>query len=237
MWCDPKSKCATTSVVLLLALGVSVAAICGTTQGAEKKPASADRQIQSLKNLQKIGLALIGYMAVNKGYPSAVMYGPDGKTPHSWRVAVLPYLDQADLYKQYKFDEPWDSENNKKVLAQMPPVFRDPNDPADSTNSSYFVFTGPETLFPDRERSDLPDIKDGIDSTLLVIEAKRDIPWTKPEDIPYAADKPVPKLGGHHRDVFMAVFCTGMVKPISTRLDEKKLRALITKAGGESIEP
>ena len=44
------------------------------------------------------------------------------KNAHSWRVELLPYLDQNDLYGQYRMNEPWDSENNKKVLEQMPAV-------------------------------------------------------------------------------------------------------------------
>ena len=57
-------------------------------------------------------------------FPPAVVVGPDSKTPHSWRVELLPFLDQDALFKEYRLNEPWDSEANKKVLAQSPAVFR-----------------------------------------------------------------------------------------------------------------
>ena len=58
-----------------------------------------------------------------------------GKVPHSWRVAILPYIEQADLYRQYRFDEPWDSDANKMVLAKMPAIYPHPLDDPKSTNA------------------------------------------------------------------------------------------------------
>ena len=40
------------------------------------------------------------------------------------------------------------------------------------------------------------DITDGTSNTLMIVEAKRNIPWTKPEDLSFDPDKPVPELGG-----------------------------------------
>ncbi|HEY2837871.1 MAG TPA: M56 family metallopeptidase, partial [Pirellulales bacterium] len=108
----------------------------------------AARRAQSVNNLKMLSLAMHIYAASHsQSLPPAVLFGPDGKTPHSWRVALLPYLEQNALYKEYKLDEPWDSENNKKVLAKMPAVFRCPEDNPNSTNSSYFAVVGPKTLF------------------------------------------------------------------------------------------
>jgi hypothetical protein len=195
---------------------------------------NAARRTQSFNNLKQIALAMHNYHDVNGSFPPAVLYGPDGKTPYSWRVALLPYLDQP-LFQQYKFNEPWDSANNKQVLAKMPAVFRDPNDPADSTYSSYYGLTGPVTIFYGKEGVKINAILDGTSNTLMIVEAKREIPWTKPEDIPYDKDKPLPKLGGRYAEGFVAAFCDGSVRFISQNIDQTVLRALITRDGNEVI--
>jgi beta-lactamase regulating signal transducer with metallopeptidase domain len=166
------------------------------------------------------------------------IYRKDGEEhrseyPHSWRVAILPYMEQMALYEQYQFDEPWDSEANLKVLAQMPGVFRSPHDEPSSTNTSYFVFTGPETLFAGEEGTQLREVRDGTARTLMLVETKQPVPWTKPEDIPYAAGQPVPKLGGWVPGEFLAAIADGSVLPVAADIDEATLRAWITKAGGE----
>lgn len=195
----------------------------------------AARRAQATNNLKQLALAMHNYADVNRSFPPAVLYGPDGKTPYSWRVALLPYLEQAPLYQQYKFDEPWDSANNKLVLAKMPAVFRDPNDPADSTFSSYYGLTGPATIFFGKEGAKFVQITDGTSNTLMFVEAKREIPWTKPEDIPYDKEKPLPKLGGHYPDGFIAAFCDGSVRFMTQNFSQTVLRAMMTRDGGEVV--
>ena len=89
----------------------------------------AERSV-STNNLKQIALAMHNYESTYGHFPAAVVMGPDGKTPHSWRVEILPYLEQNELFKAYKMDEPWDSPNNKKVLEKMPNVFQCESEPA-----------------------------------------------------------------------------------------------------------
>jgi hypothetical protein len=177
------------------------------------------------------------YEAMHRRLPPAVLVCPDGKTPYSWRVELLPSLGYETLYKQYRFDQPWDSPDNRKVLDQIPAIYRHPADEGHSKSASYFVLTGPDTVFPDGQGTAFADIKDGVSATLLVVEAKRDIPWTKPEDIPYAADQPVPELGGWIPNFPNVAYCDGRALPMKMDgVNEEMLRAMITKAGGEIIE-
>ena len=82
-------------------------------------------------------------------FPTPVLFGgTTGKVPYSWRVAILPYLEQNPLYQQYNFNEPWDGPNNRKLLHKMPAVLSYPGvdgSPISGTNSAYFVFTGKGT--------------------------------------------------------------------------------------------
>jgi beta-lactamase regulating signal transducer with metallopeptidase domain len=198
---------------------------------------SAAHQSQANNNMRQIMLALNIYHDVYGHLPPPVVIGPDGKTPHSWRVAILPYIEGKPLYDQYKFEEPWDSETNKKVLAQMPATFRDPTVDPNSDTTSYFALVGPTTAWGDKDSkgTKIQDITDGTSITIAVVEAKRSIPWTKPEDIDYDPAKPLPKLGGWHAGGFLASLCDGSVHFLADTLAEEKLRALITKAGGELV--
>ncbi len=216
--------------------GKEGAALLGIVVPAVQAAREAAHRTQARNNLKQIVLAMHNYADVNNGaFPPAVLYGPDGKTPYSWRVALLPYLNALPLYEQYKFDEPWDSPNNKKILARMPAVLRDPGAAAGTTDSSYFALVGPTTVFSGKEGTRFTQILDGTSNTLLVVEAKRAIPWTKPVDIPYDADKPLPKLGGFYKEGFNAALADGSVRFISQMIDEKVLRALITREGGEVL--
>ena len=112
----------------------------------------------------------------------------------------------------------------------MPTAYRCPKANVDSTHSSYFVLTGATTVLSGSEGTSKQDITDGTDGTLLVVEAVREIPWTKPEDIPYDPTEPLPKLGGRHRGGSYASFASGSVRWIGDNMSETDLRALCTKA-------
>lgn len=211
--------------------GKTLAALLPPVEAARE----AARRAQSMNNMKQIALALHNYHDKNGKFPSAIVMGPDGKTPHSWRVEILPYLEAINSYQQYKLDEPWDSEINRKVLTQMPPQFRDPNDDPKSTSASYFAVTGDTTAFSGKDGNKIQAFRDGTSNTIMVVEAKRDVPWTKPEDVVYDPAKPLPALGGHHKEGFLAGFADGSVRLISKSVDEKVLRALFTKAGGEVV--
>ena len=199
----------------------------------------ASKRMICVNHQKQIGLAMHNYHAAFDCFPPAVLYGPDGKTPHSWRVAILPYLEEAGLYSQYKMDEPWDGPNNKKLIDKMPAMFSCPDcDPASlrSGYTSYFVLAGPETMFPARkEGTKIQEVTDGTSHTILVVEAKREIPWTKPEDIPFEKDKLLPEMGGFHPGGSNISFADGAVRFVSHSIDKITLRALITRNGGEVV--
>ncbi len=193
-------------------------------------------RMQSANQLKMLGTALHNYYDVKKRFPTPVLMGPDGKTPYSWRVAILPYLDRQELYDQYRFDEPWDGPNNRKLLEQMPFVFRHPSQPERSQNASYFALTGSETAFRPGKKTSFADIHDGASNTLMLVEAKREIPWTKPEDIPYDSSESLPDLRGFDKAGFHAVLLDGAVRFLSHTLPEKAIRGMITIDGREVVD-
>jgi prepilin-type processing-associated H-X9-DG protein len=199
---------------------------------------AAAKRSQSVNNMKQIGLAMHNYaFSHDNRFPPAVLIGPDGKTPHSWRVAILPYLEQKALYDQYKFDEPWDGPNNHKLLDKMPRLFAHP-DAQPGTSTSYFMTTGPHTISSDNRGSALSEITDGTSNTIMVVEANRDIPWLKPEDIPAPAGpgaqgQPLPKLGGFSPNGFNVLFADGAVRFVAHSIDPNVFKTLLSKDGGE----
>ena len=192
--------------------------------------------MQSRNNLKQLVLAMHNYHQVNGRFPPAAVLGPDGKTLHSWRVALLPYLDKLALHEQYKQNEPWDSPHNKALLAQMPDVFRYPSEDSSTTDSSYYVLVGPGTAFEGKKGTKIQDFTDGTSNTILIVEAKRKIPWTKPADIPFDPKKPVPKLGGFDGVHFLVGGADGATHRLDQLLDQQTLKDLIQRNDGHRVD-
>ena len=190
---------------------------------------------QSANNLKQIALAFHNYHDSYNCFPTTVMLGPDGKTPHSWRVAILPFLEADPLYKEYRLDEPWDSDHNKRLLSRMPNTYRHPSDPADSTVSSYYGLSGKTGVFT-KQGLTFRQITDGTSNTVLVVEARRPIPWTKPQDIPFVPET-LPQLGGYSDWGFQAAFCDSSVRFIANSVDGETLRRYFQFNDRQSIPP
>src|SRR5205823_9197639 len=205
------------------------------------EPGDAGRRI-SANNLKQIGLAMHNYHDTYKHLPMHAIYSKDGKRPLlSWRVAILPYIEQNALYMQFKLDEPWGSPNNKKLIAMMPRIYAAVNtgkkDGKDDGLTYYVVFTGPMTPFDGNKKMTLADFKDGTSNTGLVFEAKDPVIWSKPDDLvlpPKAEDK-LPELGGMFKTGMNICTADGPVRWVRKEIDPKTLRAVITPSRGEPI--
>lgn len=192
----------------------------------------------SRNNLKQIALALLNYHDTYNAFPPAVKLGKDGKTPHSWRVAILPYIEEQALYNQYKFDEPWDSENNKKVAATIPAVYRSPTATNGANCTSYVALTHADGIFntvPAAKGVKLTQIKDGTSNTIAIVEANAEIPWTKPEDLALVDGQPLPPLGMPGAASFTVAFCDGSVQQLTTKLTDE-FRKLITMGDGNTVD-
>jgi hypothetical protein len=205
--------------------------------------------VRSAYSIENIGLALRTYHEVNGTLPPTAVHGKNGEPLLSWRVLLLSYLGEEGLYKQFHLDEPWDSPHNRRLAEKTPRCYV----PAGGGNDApgltrYQVFVGPGTPF-EREGLTWHDFPDGLDKTILVAEAGVPVPWSKPADLVYDPERPVPPLGGAFtRPVcfvcyevwrtpgFNAAFADGAVRFIGSQTEEPALRGVITRNGGEKVD-
>ena len=101
-------------------------------------------------NLKRIGAALQQYHDRCGSFPPAYVLNKEGQRWHSWRVLLLPDLGHADLYAQYRFDEPWNGPHNRQLLGRMPAVYSCPVDGKRAEGiPNYFAIVGPQTVWPE----------------------------------------------------------------------------------------
>ena len=93
--------------------------------------------MQIANNLKQVGLAMYNYREAHGRFPAPAIQGPDGKPLLSWRVAILPYLSENELYQSFKLDEPWDSPHNKPLLERMPQLFAPPRPPGQAPGEPH----------------------------------------------------------------------------------------------------
>jgi serine/threonine protein kinase len=223
---------------------VTQADLAGLQLPGVESARTAAKRAQSTNNLKQLGLAIHNFNSAKGYFPQQAIYSRDSKPLLSWRVTILPYLQQTPLYSRFKLDEPWDSPHNRALLKYMPPVYmpaeeKPTSDPYTTfyqgfvgTNSPVGPVFEPDPAF----RLRYGGCTDGTSQTLLFVEAGVAVPWTKPEDILFDPGKPLPKLGGVFTDGIVASFMDGSARFLARDLEEETIRALITRNGGELIE-
>jgi hypothetical protein len=223
-------------------MGVSMASV-GLLLPAVQKVREAAARLSSSNNLKQIALAMHNHHDAQGAFPAAAITDQKGKRLLSWRVAILPYTEHAALYKQFKLDEPWDSEHNKKLIPLMPKVYADPRDPNPTAGQTYYkVFVGKNAGFDWLKGRVITSIADGTSNTVMAVAGGEPVTWTKPDDIEFDPADPKAKLPDLARpfDVLLAAFMDGSVRTIvPSRMPAKDfetlMRALVSPAGGEVI--
>jgi hypothetical protein len=214
--------------------GVGIALLLPAVQAARE----AARRTQSSNNLRQIGLGLMNFVDVYKAFPAAAVCDKQGRPLLSWRVQILPYLEQKELFDKFHLDEPWDSEHNKALIARMPDVYRNPNLPASSEGkTNYLAVVGEKAAIQPQKGTTFPTITDGTSNTIMAVEAnaERAVIWTKPDD--WAPDEKDPLAGllGFRPGLVLALFADGSVRSISQKVNPNNLKAMLTRNGGEAV--
>jgi len=200
------------------------------------KPQAASARLRSANNLKQFGLALHNYHDTYNAFPAAAICDKKGKPLLSWRVAILPYIEQDNLYKQFKLDEPWDSEHNKKLINVMPKIYALPYSEGKPGETNYRVFVGNGAVFDMIQGTTLAQITDGTSNTLLAFEAAESTPWTKPDEIEFDPKQPVKKHFRFEKDTICNILMgDGSVRAISKTVTDEILKLIIQKDDGMPI--
>jgi len=238
-----------------------VVAVEGVASWPKSQAESGVCLTRSVNNLRSISLALFQFDTKFKHFPPAAVYGPDGKPWHSWRVLILPYLERADLYSKYRWDEPWDGPNNSKLLEEMPSCY---SDPIYGENSEFYThysaITGPGMAFshkgapfdgkevdPAKLRgTKISDFTDSTGDTLFVgpVGPDRKIPWMKPEDVEVGKDFPQLGKPGSFAVPYQTEKGNGgpflradaVILIIPRGIDLEMFRSALTISGGEFVD-
>jgi len=191
-------------LVILIIIGMTAALLWPARQGSGSSPS-----IHCANKKKQLCVALHSYHDTYQTLPPAYTTDAEGKPLHSWRVLVLPYLEQESIFRQIRLDEPWDSEYNRQFHDQMPTaIFACPVVTRTKGETTYQVLTGTGTYFPGAECRSLDD--DALDrkNTVLLVESRNPVCWMAPADLPIEAleDDATPILSHHarHPNVVMA---------------------------------
>ncbi len=193
------------------------------------------------ENLQKLGIAMQRYRLEHDGLlPPAFSVNAEGKTLHSWRVLILPYIGDEkckELYAKIRLDEPWDSVYNKEFHDEMPEVFRCPQGDPTSCDTNYAVIVGENQLFDgtgtgrDYVQMMRENSTRKVEKMALIIESSNSIPWMCPDMEPTPEKYTTPityemSCNPPHSD-FYALSCIGVLSLIPENYDGRCLEEIL----------
>ncbi|MFL5342828.1 MAG: DUF1559 domain-containing protein [Gemmataceae bacterium] len=181
-----------------------------------------------------MGLALHNYASTHGSLPPAAVTDKNGNALLSWRVLVLPYIEQDSLYREFHLDEPWDSPHNIQLLGRMPTTyepFRN-KEKFQPGMTFYQGFAGNGT--PLSEKAAFDQFPNGTNNTILLVEAGEPVPWTKPADVPFDPHSPPPEIGGLSTNDVRVLMADGTVETWTKPVDSTRLRLAITLVSPKS---
>jgi prepilin-type processing-associated H-X9-DG protein len=223
---------------ITVSLDAQKAATFATALLKPMREAAARRQC--VNNLKQIGLAMHNYHSTHGAFPPAYTVDKDGKPLLSWRVLILPFLEQESLYKEFHLDEPWDSPHNKPLIDRMPATYlcqSESDKRVDHGKTTYLTPRGKATIFPGSEGIKIQKITDGTSNTIFTVDApgSRAVTWTKPDDWDVEQNADLKQIFGRHPGGTNFGFADGSVRFFKDTLDLKTLQKLVTCDGGEVL--
>lgn len=202
---------------------------------------SGARELQLANNMKQVALSLHNYASAYGRLPPQSLVDAGGKRLFSWRVLVLPFLEQMALYEKFNFDEPWDSAHNLEVAKTIPGTFSMPNQSVDENGVPKTQILAPMTkrsvFGRPGEAVDFRDITDGTSNTIWFVFAPETaaVPWTKPEDLVVDEKNPAAAIVAANAKEFLIARVDGFVQHIPATVKPEILNALITIDGGEVV--
>ena len=223
--------------VLALSMCACVPVMIGLLLPAVQSVRTAAARLTSQNNMKVIGLAMFSQEDATGSFQGPFAPGATNQD-HSFRVGLLPYMEQNGLYKQIDLTQPWDGVKNSPFTGTPIKDFLDPANPASvGTATPYRMFVGPGAMFDGTAKMPtLMSITDGTSNTIMAVAATQTVPWASPQELPYGPGIPLPPLGSTPTaDGFIALMADGSVRYIRKTIPTADLRSLIEKADGRVV--
>lgn len=207
----------------------------------------AARRTSCMNNLKWIGLALQSYHDSYHGFPPPYVTDAQGKPLYSWRVLILPYLNEYDLHAQWRMDEPWDSPHNRRLADSVVSVYQCPTARRNRSRGSpaytdYLAVVGPGMAWEEGKRLSFADFVDAWSNTIMLVEVRgSQIHWAEPVDFDGTASlkinaRPGRSISSHHPDGANVLFADASTVHLPNTTPEQEIKALLTRDGGENEE-
>ena len=197
------------------------------------------RSGKNIDNFKHILLAMHNYHSVYEMFPPQdKVRDKSGKSKLSWRVCILPFLEQGKLYKEFHLDEPWDSAHNKKLIAKMPKIYKGSLPGIMPGHTTFLSPVGKDTVFGGEKATRIRNVSDGTSQTVVLVEVKPGlaVPWTAPEDYAFDPNAPGRGLQISARGRFLAALADGSVRQFPGNLEPELLLRLFQKSDGHPID-
>jgi type II secretory pathway pseudopilin PulG len=253
-----KSSNGSTFWLVLFGSLAAVAVVCGGFLVALLLPAvqaarDAARRTQSANNMKMIGLGMHNYHDTYNAFPYAGSEDARQGLGLSWRVRMLPFVDDVGLYNSFDWNQPWNGPTNQPLVDRMPKSYQSPSVPESKSQTVYLAVVDSEVVPPggkprqtnrprpifsqDGRRSAMADIIDGTSNTIMVVEANPEeaVTWTQPRDLVFDPQNPRRGLGKTQRRGFQVLMADGSIRFIDDSVNDEVLRNMMFQNDGNVV--
>ncbi len=207
------------------------------------------QRVGTMRNLERISAALAAYASDHGTYPPAIIRDSAGTPMHSWRVLLLPYLNQNDLHNRYDFNKPWNAPENSLLQAEIPDVYFAQSSLGGTTSeATYQLVTGPNTLNPTSGPLSPNGYTDDPAKTALVVEGFGGVnnlvptgSWLEPTELEISkmtgqiGAKPGVEIGGVTEGGVAIATADGRVHFLDQNMTPDVVLAILTANGSEPL--
>jgi Protein of unknown function (DUF1559) len=171
-----------TGAVVLVTL-LTVIALCLPDVAHVREPA---RLSDAQNRLRQVMLALHDYEDAYEKLPNAATVGEKGRPLHSWRTAILPFIDGSNIHRQIDFATAWNDQVNVDLKAMRFDYYESPfrgrrNEPG---LTHFVAVVGPDTVIREHGNVTIKGIQDDTSTTGVLLEfVDSDIYWAETRDV------------------------------------------------------
>jgi hypothetical protein len=222
----------------VLIIGVLVALLLPAVGAAR----DAARRMADSNSMRQVSLAILNYESAYKRLPPPEVTNSQGEKVWSWRVALLPFVEEVGLYQSIDFMDmqPWNSPKNKFMQGESPRVFQSlrANHPRGSQACNVFVISAPQPAkvvpaFVEGEQARIGDFEDGLANTIVAIMlVKHSTEWANPANL--TIDEAYKYIQQEDK-IVLAAFADGSIHPLPVTIDRATFEAMVTRNGGEVV--